>query len=140
MFYQIYSQIRDSLKGIETPLELQWFNSQYEGTIYKTPIAFIEFPERLSIAEAYKGGSRAPLLVRLHIVTTATMTQDGVINDEVILDHEALAIQVSKALNGLPIDFNGNPARPLSIVGWQHFQKWRGWMVTFIDVATKVQP
>lgn len=138
MFYQIYSQIKDSLKGIEEPLTVQWFNAQYEGTIYATPAVFIEFPERMDIAAAYKGGSRAPLLVRLHIVTTATMTPDGLISDEVILDHEALAIQVSKALNGLPIKFNGNPARPLSIVGWQHFQKWRGWMVTFIELSTRV--
>lgn len=139
MYYQIYNQIKQHLKGLQTPIDVQWFNAQYEGTIYKTPVIFVEFPDRLDIEQAVKSSSRASLMVRLHLVTQAITSTDGTVTDATVIEHEKQSTMVADCLQSLSITFNANPARPLSLSGWQHYQKWKGWMVTFIEFSTKVQ-
>ena len=64
---------------------------QYESTIANTPRVFIEFPDAVPFAQVSKDMRRAPLKVRLHVVTQAMPDASGAIKDTTAQAHEATA-------------------------------------------------
>ena len=133
MLYETFDSVRDLLKAIPQLKTVQWYNAQYDGVIYVSPVAFVEFPERIPLDQVAGSVSRADFALRIHIVSACTAAQDGSISDNVIQDHEAIAGQVQDILQGNQIRMAGSTSTSLVPSGWQHYHKYKGWMVTFVD-------
>lgn len=133
MLYETFNSVRTLLSGITDLKSVQWYNAQYEGTIYVTPVAFIEFPERIPLAPVSGTANRADFALRIHIASAVTAQQDSSIPDQIIQDHEAIAEQVYDNLLGKQIVMKGDRTTSLVPTGWQHYHKYKGWMVTFVD-------
>jgi hypothetical protein len=144
MLYPIYTALKSHLneadenkviKGIE------WYNVQYEGSIATTPRLFVEFPEPLNFGDLGKeADKRAPVKIRLHVVTQALAGADGAIDDQVAADHEKTALWVKNKLDNFlpPLTSSGaKPCLTLHFTAWQHFHKYKGWMVTFVEFTAK---
>ncbi len=135
MLYEIYNAIKTRLNTADTGHVLQgieWYNVQYEASIATTPRVFIEFPDPLAITQLSKQTRSTPIKVRLHVVTQALPTADGVIDDATASAHEVVAEMVRTALEGTGRDgVVLNTA--LQLTGWQHWHKYKGWMVTFVE-------
>lgn len=118
-----------TLKGIE------WYNVQYESTIASTPRIFVEFPEPLVIDAISKDARRTGIKIRLHVVTQALTETDGAIPDSVVTAHELTATMVKNAIDHFtPAD---GCTRQMNLSAWQHFHKYKGWMVTFVEFEAK---
>ncbi len=127
----------DSMTGEEregTALPVEWYNVQYEGTMIHENGFFVEFPEKLGFEQISKEDRRAPVKIRLHAYSKALQTQDG-ISDAQTLAHEAIAMQAKNLLDGFA-PANGACKR-LTLTGWQHWHRWKGWMVTFVEFEAK---
>ena len=133
MLYETFDSVRGLLKAIPQLKTIQWYNAQYDGVIYVSPVAFVEFPERIPLDQVAGSVSRADFVLRIHIVSACTAAQDGSISDNVIQDHEAIASQVQDILQGKQIRMVGSTSTSLVPSGWQHYHKYKGWMVTFVD-------
>lgn len=133
MLYETFNSVRTQLSGITDLKSVQWYNAQYEGTIYVTPVAFVEFPERIPLAPVAGAANRADFALRIHIASAVTAQQDSSIPDQIIQDHEAIAQQVYDNLLGKQIVMKGDRTTSLVPTGWQHYHKYKGWMVTFVD-------
>ncbi|RHR56608.1 hypothetical protein [Parabacteroides sp. AF17-28] len=133
MLYETFDSVRGLLKAIPQLKTIQWYNAQYDGVIYVSPVAFVEFPERIPLDQVAGSVSRADFALRIHIVSACTAAQDGSISDNVIQDHEAIASQVQDILQGKQIRMVGSTSTSLVPSGWQHYHKYKGWMVTFVD-------
>lgn len=120
------------LKGIE------WYNVQYESTIASTPRIFVEFPNPLVFDRVSKDMKRTAFKVRLHVVTQALSGTDGAIPDTMVDAHETAA---NFALNTLkrfvPQAAGEDLTTPFDFTLWQHWHKYRGWMVTFVEFDAK---
>lgn len=133
MLYETFDSVRTLLSGITDLKSVQWYNAQYEGTIYVTPVAFVEFPERIPLAPVAGAANRADFALRIHIASAVTAQQDSSIPDQIIQDHEAIAQQVYDNLLGKQIVMKGDRTTSLVPTGWQHYHKYKGWMVTFVN-------
>ena len=133
MLYETFDSVRGLLKAIPQLKTIQWYNAQYDGVIYVSPVAFVEFPERIPLDQVAGSVSRADFALRIHIVSACTAAQDGSISDNVIQDHEAIASQVQDILQGKQSRMVGSTSTSLVPSGWQHYHKYKGWMVTFVD-------
>lgn len=134
MLYETFDSVRTLLSaGSPSLRSIQWYNAQYEGTIYVSPVAFIEFPDRIPFEQIAGTTSRANFALRIHIVSVCTASQDGSIPDNLILEHEVIAGQVLTALHGKQIRMQDNCTTSLVHTGWQHWHKYKGWMVTFVE-------
>jgi hypothetical protein len=132
MLYDIYSAIKTQLASLGLPTE--WYNMQYEEVMINEQGIFIEFPEQLAFGDDSKELRRAPVRIRVHVYSKALRTQDG-IGDSVAEAHEDLALGAMGLLNHfLPGD--GSCSR-LKFTGWQHWHRWKGWMVTFVEFEAK---
>lgn len=132
MLYPIYSFIKTKLASLN--LAQEWYNVQYEETIINESGLFVEFPEPLKFDAASKDMRRSPVKIRIHIYSKAIRTTDG-IPDALVQDHESLAIQVQNLLDGFtPAN---NSCGRLTFNGWQHWHRWKGWMVTFVEFEAK---
>lgn len=139
MLHDIYTAVKSHLneqnsegtiKGIE------WYNVQYEGSIATTPRLFVEFPEPLNFGELGKEAEkRTTVKIRLHVVTQAITGADGVIDDSVSANHEAIALWVKNAVDHLLPE--NESCKTLHFTTWQHFHKYKGWMVTFVEFVAK---
>jgi hypothetical protein len=132
MLYPIYAAIKNQLTTADGEAVLkgiEWYNVQYEATIATTPRVFVEFPDLLQFAQLSKDARRAPVKVRLHVVTQAIPTADGVIDDATAQAHEAVAEMVYGAIDG----YKPTGLSSLQLTGWQHWHKYKGWMVTFVE-------
>ena len=131
MLNDIFKPLKDKIKVLTGIEDVQWFNMQYEalGWVYSAG-CFIEFPNPLDFGPMSKQARRTPVRIRIHCYTKVVNTHDGVTDSDVVT-HEALAVACRDELQGF------NPGsllqRPLQFVGWQHWHKWKGWMVTFVD-------
>lgn len=136
MLYETFDSIRTLLSiGSPSLRSIQWYNAQYEGTIYVSPVAFIEFPDRIPLDRLVGTASRADLALRIHIVSACTASQDSSIPDNLIQEHEAIAGQVLTALRGKQIQMSDTRTTSLVQTGWQHWHKYKGWMVTFVEFS-----
>lgn len=133
MLYETFDSVRALLSVITDLKTIQWYNAQYEGVIYVSPVAFVEFPERIPLSQVTGTVSRADLALRIHIVSACTALQDGSIADNIIQEHEAIAEQVINTLQGKQIKLKASTSTSLVSTGWQHYHKYKGWMVTFVD-------
>jgi hypothetical protein len=118
--------------GTGKPVE--WYNVQYEGTMINDDGFFVQFPELLNFQGQSKELRRAPVKIRVHCYSKALQTHDGITDDSVEA-HEVLALKAKALLDG-HTPTNGSCSR-LSFAGWQHWHRWKGWMVTFIDFEAK---
>lgn len=139
MLHDIYTAVKSHLNeqdSEETIKGIEWYNVQYEGSIATTPRLFVEFPEPLNFGDLGKEAEkRAPVKIRLHVVTQALAGADGVIDDSLSESHETLSLWVKDQLdNFLPT--NGS-CKSLHFTTWQHFHKYKGWMVTFVEFVAK---
>jgi hypothetical protein len=132
MLYPIYSFIKTRLASLNLPQE--WYNVQYEETMINESGLFVEFPEPLKFDAVSKDMRRAPVKIRIHIYSKAIRTTDG-IPDALVQAHEALADQVQNLLDGFT-PANSSCGR-LTFNGWQHWHRWKGWMVTFVEFEAK---
>lgn len=133
MLYSTFDSVRTLLSGITELKSIQWYNAQYDGTIYVSPVAFVEFPERIPLEQVAGTTSRADFALRIHIVSAVTAGQDSSIPDQVIRDHETIAGQVYDFLTGKQVTMKDCRTTSLVPTGWQHYHKYKGWMVTFVD-------
>ena len=89
----------------------------------------------LNFAPVSKEMRRAPVKVRLHVYSKSLQTHDG-ITDAQVTAHETLADQCRTLIDGhTPAD--GSCSR-LTFAGWQHWHRYQGWMVTFVEFDTRV--
>lgn len=133
MLYETFTSVRESLKDIPQLRAVQWYNAQYDGTIYVSPVAFVEFPERIPLDRIAGTASKADIALRIHIASAVAAGQDSSIPDTVILDHEAIAERVLDTLNGKQVRMRQSRTTSLVPCGWQHYHKYRGFLITFVD-------
>lgn len=138
MLYETFASVRKLLKSIPEIKSVQWYNAQYDGTIYVSPIAFVEFPDRIPLDQVAGSVYRAKTALRIHIVSAIASGQDNSINDDVIQVHESIAQQALDTLNGKQVRMRENRTTSLIPSGWQHYHKYRGFLITFIDFTTSV--
>ncbi len=69
MLYETFDSVRTKLSGITALKSVQWYNAQYEGTIYVSPVAFVEFPERIPLEQVAGTANRADFALRIHIAS-----------------------------------------------------------------------
>ena len=144
MLNDIYQAIKGQLKtpsnsitgepreGID--LNCEWFNMQYDGTMVHDSGFFVAFPDRIPFDRISKQARRTSVLIRLHHYSKAMQTHDG-LSDATVEEHEDVALKAKALLDGFT-PANGACKR-LEFVGWQHWHKWKGWMVTFIEFEAK---
>lgn len=132
MLNNIYQAVKNRLNPIGKPVE--WYNVQYEGTMINEDGFFVEFTEPLRVDSVSKQLRRAPVKLRLHVYSKAMQTHDG-ITDDVIQQHEATAMQALALLDGFTPD--NKACSRLTFTAWQHWHRWKGWMVTLIDFEAK---
>lgn len=133
MLYETFDSVRTLLSGITALKSTQWYNAQYEGTIYVSPVAFIEFPDRIPLDPIAGTTCRADFALRIHIVSAVTASQDSSIPDNLIKEHERIAEQAMILLQGKQLRMKESRTTSLTPSGWQHYHKYKGWMVTFVD-------
>lgn len=147
MIYEIYTAIKSHLNAADTEgiiKGIEWYNVQYESTIATTPRVFIEFPDPLVFSQFTKDARKTPIKVRLHVVTQAVTLADGAIDDSTAQAHEQVAEFVKEAIEGYAptTEINNVQTRhatSLHLSGWQHWHKYKGWMVTFVEfTANKI--
>lgn len=132
MLNNIYQAVKGRLNPIEKSIE--WYNVQYEGTMINETGFFIEFPEILKFEATSKQMRRAPVKLRLHVYSKAMQTHDG-ITDTAVQEHEATALEALGLVDGFtPAN---NACSRLTFTAWQHWHRWKGWMVTLIDFEAK---
>lgn len=139
MLHDIYTAVKSHLNEQDSEGKIkgiEWYNVQYEGSIATTPRLFVEFPEPLNFGDLGKEAEkRATVKIRLHVVTQALAGADGAIDDQVAADHEEIALWVKDQLDNL-LPENGS-CKTLHFSTWQHFHKYKGWMVTFVEFVAK---
>lgn len=133
MLYQTFTSVRSLLQAIPELKAIQWYNAQYEGTIYVSPVAFVEFPDRIPFDPIAGTTFRADFALRIHIVSAVTASQDSSIPDKIVIEHEAIAEQAMTLLQGKQLRMKQSRTTSLTPTGWQHYHKYKGWMVTFVD-------
>jgi len=157
MLYKFFNAIATQLSSQVAALTgVEWFNAQYDGTILKTPVCYIEFPEPINPEEVSKDLQRATITVRLHTVSKVITKIDNTVPDQAVIDHETIAIAVRDCMRGqlltqttsvvVPetetdleeiVSTTVNISSRLRWVRWQHFHKFQGWMVTTCDFTFK---
>jgi len=133
MLYETFTTIREHMKQITEIKAVQWYNAQYDGVIYTTPVVFIEFPSRIPLEQIAGKSFRANFAVRIHIVSASQALQDNSIPDETISGHEAIAGKVLEVLQGEQLPMGAGCSTSLVPCGWQHYHAYRGFMVTFVE-------
>ena len=140
MLQQFYNPIKEELKASTTTKDVQWFNNQYEDTtILQSGINYIEFPDSIEPEDSAKDLRRSPLRIRIHVVTKVVGKTGGGVSDAAVEQHEEFAMSCRETLEYLRIPYDVGLTNPLVFVGWKHYHKWRGWMVTFIDFTTRIK-
>lgn len=142
MLFPIYTAVKSQLNAsdIDGAIKgIEWYNEQYNGTIANTPRIFFEFPDALKFDEISKDARRSPLRIRLHVVTAAIAGTDGAIPDSTAQEHEAIAKLVEGWIDTfIPQENGSNLTSMLRLTGWQHFHKYKGWMVTFLEFTARM--
>lgn len=133
MLYESFKALRGHIETITEIQAIQWYNAQYEGVIYASPVVFVEFPSRIPLEQVTGGNFRANFAVRIHIVSASQAIQDNSIMDETIMGHEAIAEKVLKILQGKQLPMGAGRSTSLVPCGWQHYHAYRGFMVTFVE-------
>lgn len=132
MLYEIYTAIKIRLATLSLPQE--WYNVQYEETMINEQGLFVEFPDPLKFEADSKEQRSAPVKIRVHVYSKAIRTTDG-ISDLTVDAHEGTAENVLELLNGwLPGILK---LGRFKFTGWQHWHRWKGWMVTFVEFEAK---
>lgn len=141
MLHPIYKAIKQHLTAADVDGKLKGiekYNLQYQGTITNTPRVFVEFPEKLEVNRLTKSERQLPLPIRLHVVSKAMARTDGVIADEVVEAHEALAVWVKDQLDGFQAEADGvKLSTIMHWSGWQDFPKYKEWLVIHIYFDSK---
>lgn len=133
MFYNLFKSIQAATAAAVPALKaVQWFNMQYEATITQSPVAFIEFPDDSPADHASKDLTRLPVAIRVHVVSKVISSADGSVPDTAIQQAEALAASVRATLTG----FRPAECKPLRFTGWRHWQRFNGFMITYVDFTT----
>ncbi|PKQ69381.1 hypothetical protein BZG01_00135 [Labilibaculum manganireducens] len=138
MLNDIYKDIKAQLNTIATSEDCQWYNVQYEqaGWAFNAGF-FVEFPDALQFDDISKMKRRSPLKIRVHVYNQNVQTTEG-ISDSDIDAHEAMALQVLNILDlHIPTLDGEEITSKLIFRGWQHWHRYQGWMITFIDFECK---
>lgn len=138
MLLNTFKDIREKLSSIEEVKQIQWFNAQYDGIIHTSPVIFVEFPQKLPFDQFTKLSDRVLLTIRIHIVSAVVPGADNSIPDELIAQHEAIAQAAHQRLNGVFLNFRDVMTEPLKFGSYEHYHKYKGWMITFLEFSTKV--
>jgi hypothetical protein len=150
MLFKFFSAIKTQLVAeVAALMGVEWFNNQYEATILKAPVCFVEFPEAQELLYESKDGKRTTVVARLHVVSKVLSKVDAAIPDSEVQAHETIALAVRDALSGLqptqtvvvtPATEEEPEVTRTDVIGtnlqwsrWQHFHKFQGYMVTTID-------
>lgn len=135
MFYNLFKEIQPVVAASVPALKaVQWFNMQYETTITQSPVAFIEFPDNSAAEQVSKDLTRVPVTIRVHVVSKVLSGADGSVPDTAIEQAEALAASVRSALTGL----KPSAGKPLRFTGWRHWQRYQGFMITYVEFGTAI--
>lgn len=143
MLYPIYTPIKQQLLATDTENTIkgiEWFAMQYEASITNTPRIFIEFTEKLNFEQLTKSAIRTPVILRMHVVSQAILSTDGVLDDSIPEEHEETAHLALKAIEGFRIgnvEIGGVNYRitTFHLSGWQHWPKYKGWMITHVELT-----
>lgn len=137
MLYNYYKPIKTALEQIRGINSVEWYNNQYDGTILNDKVVWIEFPEPVAPVEVSKEMLRADIRIRLHVVSRVLQRVDSAIPDSEIIAHETMTAHVLEALRATQLTNEiGDPiTTKLRWVNWQHYHKYEGWMVTWIEFA-----
>jgi hypothetical protein len=152
MLNDIYQEVKSALQAITGSYPVEWFNMQYEGVIIHENGFFVEFPEALLFDQLTKDIRRTPIKIRVHVYSKVINTADGIADADVAA-HEEIALEALDALDKQeliktttipPVVEGGQPTYTyetlctrLQFRGWQHWHKWKGWMVTYVDFECK---
>lgn len=139
MLYPIYKAVEAELKKIPELKDVQWYNAQYEGTIHTHPVAFVEFPDEVDIDHVSKSLEEGFVRIRVHVASKVIGRMDTAVPDIAIQQNEDIATEVKGHLKGLVPVWGAQVATRLKWVGWQHYHRWKGWMVTFVSFECKVK-
>jgi hypothetical protein len=135
MLYQYYKAIKSFVEPLSGVNSVEWFNNQYAGTIFNDKAVWVEFPQPVVIDDLTKDMERAMVKVRLHVVSRVLQKTDSAIPDAEIIIHEALSQSVLTVLRAQQLTNDSGTAitTKLRWAGWQHWHKYEGLMVTWIE-------
>lgn len=138
MLREIYMQIKQLANTVPGVQDVTWYNQQYEGVIHVEPGVFIEFPDPIVPDPVSKTNKMAPLRIRVHVFSSILSEADGSVPDGQVEDHDNLAENVLNVLDGITLVKDEKELKVLKMISWQHYHKWSGWMVTFIEFETRM--
>lgn len=139
MLNDIYKNIKGQLSTISTSENCQWYNVQYEESGWPFSVGFfVEFLEPLQFDDISKMKRRSTVKIRVHVYTQSILKKADGISDQEVENHEAVALQVSDILDGhIPTLKDEELCTKLIFRGWQHWHRYRGWMINFVDFECK---
>ncbi|RKE02320.1 hypothetical protein [Marinifilum flexuosum] len=139
MLNNIYKDIKGQLNTISAGEDCQWYNVQYEEAGWPFRVGFfIEFPDKLQFDDISKMKRRAPVRIRVHVYTQNILKNGEGIPDAEVDAHEAVASEVQDMLDQhIPQREGENLTDKLILRGWQHWHRYKGWMITMLDFECK---
>lgn len=141
MLNSIYKQIKEKLKYVEivnNVENIQWYNAQYEqaGWPFSAGL-FVEFPDALQFDDISKMKRRSSLKIRIHVYHQNLQTTEGILDSDVE-NHESTAFNVLSHVDNFEPWLAGQQlSTKLIFRGWQHWHRYKGWMITFVDFECK---
>lgn len=138
MYYEIYESIKDRLSGLG--VQTEWYNAQYEGSIIPKQIFFVEFLKspHQQLSKQYPAQT---LRVRIHVASKIISNPNGSIKGSQIQANETLALNVKGTLNRfVPVNGTTKLCTPLVFDGFDLWQRYKGWVVSFVEFDAKEKP
>jgi len=132
MFYPIFESLRNVLTPVVGEKAVQWYNNQYESTITKSNIAFIQFKDGL-ISRLTKQANQLDCLIIVHIVQKVKSDVDGSISDIQLQAHDLAVDKVAESLNGYVYTDGVTKSREIKLVGCEPQQSIGGFLVTLLS-------
>lgn len=133
MFYKTFKAVQAELSQINTLCGVQWFSNQYENTIYQSPIVFVEFPDTIDLKAICGNDMCVPCAMRLHVLSSSSSGTDGSVEDQVIIDHEALVMRIIEMLQGKQLPFTYGVTTGVTPAKYRSIQNITGWQCTLVD-------
>lgn len=139
MLFDYFASIRAAIL-LESEVAVVWFNDQYNGTIVPNQNVFVEFPDLIEVNNLSKDAQRITLPVRMHVVSRVMTKPDMEIADAEIMAHEELVATIRDIMRGMVlVDAEDTQlSSPLIWAGYQHWHRYQGWMVTWLNFTCKV--
>jgi len=135
----VYQFLKTRLSAIPELKLVTWWNGQTADTIiHTTPAAYIQFPNPMPMRTMGGGAMQnTDILIRIVLVSSLLMTNEGTINDTVMEPHEELALRIYERLqrNGFEFGTGDTGLSSINIISAQLDMNTPGIVATVQDFS-----